>query len=145
MAQQGQQRTADLARSGVVAADDQVADHGDDLVVRQPIAGLLGVEERADEVVTAPIGAGSDHPLDVDHQLDDRRLGARDLVGVHEAEDRAQRVAECDEVGDLVVGHAEQAADHRDRDRGKGFDEVAATGGDEVVIRAAVSSAASSR
>jgi len=74
----------------------------------------------------------SDHPLDVDHQLDDRGLRACDLVGVHEAEDRAQRVSELDEVGHLVIGHAEETADHRDRDGGKHFDEVATTDRDEV-------------
>ena len=48
MAQQRQQRATELAGRGVVPTDDQVGHHRDELVVRQPLAVLLGRQQRSD-------------------------------------------------------------------------------------------------
>lgn len=43
VAQQGEQAAADLAGGGVVSADQEVDDHGDDLLPTQSVAVLLGM------------------------------------------------------------------------------------------------------
>ena len=51
-------RQAELVAGGVVAGEQQAGDQRPQLVVRQPVAGLLGLDQRGDHVVPRLRGAG---------------------------------------------------------------------------------------
>ncbi len=115
-----------------MAADDQVADHDDDLVVGEPLAVRLGLEQCADQVVASLVGAGIDHPLDVDHQTLHRGVGPFDLFGIHEPEHGTQGIRVLDEVRDVVVGHPEERQITRIGTCDERVDEVTAATSDDV-------------
>ncbi len=128
MALQRQDRAARAVDRRLMAGIEQQDAGRDQLVLAQPLAHLVALDQSADQIragLGAPLG---DHTAQIGAELDHGGIGARLLglggAGLVELDDLARPVAHRLPV---VRRHAQHLADHRDRQRlGELRDEIEA-------------------
>jgi hypothetical protein len=135
----------DRGARGLVAGEHQHVEEVPELVVTQPVAGVLRLDELGDEVVLrgAPGASNIRSPYSNRAWLAGLANGSRRSGGVSERVGRQRRtvagaldeiVRELDEEVGVLDGHTEDGQDHPDRQgRGHELDPVATAALDEVV------------
>ena len=116
-AQQGVDRVADEVGRGLVAGVQQEDAVLHQLVVAQPLAVDLAVDQRAQHiaVVGRPLAALGDEAVEIGRELGDRGIARRLALGAGDGFERAQdgeRIAA--EGRALARRHAQHVADHLD-------------------------------
>ena len=121
------QAVGEQIAGGLVAGEQQQHAGGDDLLLLQHVAALLGRDQIADQIVARPRPAVGDHAAQELGELPQAALGAFMTVrAVHRVEDEGEDVFRpAGEVAAVLVRDAEEIADdaHRQRTR-EALDEV---------------------
>ena len=126
MAQQGERAVADQVDGRLVAGHVEQHDERQELLDAQPVARLLGHEERRQHVVAEVGPSGLDHLGEVGDELGDRRVaGVERLEGGGRFERGGEGLAPVADLVGAVLRQVEQVGDHLERHReGQFVDEL---------------------
>ena len=131
---EGHEGIAELIPRGVVAGEDERDDHVAQLVVGQPVAGLLGSDEHRDEILARMPAPLADEPVGIVVEPDDGRLDPVPVGRDRRAEGQAEVGRPPAELQVVVEGDPEQPAHHLDRLRlGELVDELGHAGSRQPV------------